>query len=163
MQASPIKWPPAEPEKPAVFCCQLFLLPYGPFLISLVFFHPSSTHAKLATESTAAPSFYSPFVCFTSIPYSQPLPPVFFPSSSRSVIHHRLALCQSVMHISRLLTVNEIHPLFLIFLSAPEFHAHFYHSQHSSLSCLRLTAVVIYSSCLCAALWEFVRTQFTYD
>lgn len=63
----------------------------------------------------AATSFYSSFVWFIFISCRQPLPPVFLLSSSRSVIHHLLALCQSVMHISLLFSINEIHPFFLSF------------------------------------------------
>lgn len=58
------------------------------------------------------------FVSFICIPCSQPLPSIFFSSSSLSVIHHRLALCQSVMHIRPLLLLMKC---ILLLLSAPAF------------------------------------------
>lgn len=122
-------------EKPAVFCSQPFVFAHGPFLISSKF---SSIIISLPTGSTTAPSFYSssslflhPFVCFILIPHSQSLPS-FFLSSSRSAIHHRLPLCQSVMQISLLLPLLKYIP-FSLFLQAPEFHPAFNHSQHSSI------------------------------
>lgn len=120
-------------------------------------FHPSSTHATLATESMAAPSFHSSFVCFILIPCSQPLPSVFFLSSSRSVIHHQLALCQSVMHISLLFAINEIHPFFLSF-SKPLNSTLIFIFHNIPHSCLWQTNIVIYSSCLYSALWDCGRT-----
>lgn len=140
-------------------CCPLFSA--LPVCLQSLFnitgiFHPGEQRVTLKTINTTSTSS----VCFISIQTASSL--FVFLSSSRSVIHHQMALCQSVMHISLLLLIMKFNP-FSLFPQAPIFNSPFYHSQHSSILCLWILSGIIYSSRLCSALWEFVGTYLTYN
>lgn len=153
-------------------CCLLFsavsVCSWSLFNIFYIFIHhhnnlssplaPSQHHPFIPLHS----SFLHPFVCFILIPHSQPLPSFLAPILLTPCYPSSAGTLPISDAYQLAFTVNEIHHLFLSF-SRPLNSTFFLIIQHSSILCLWLPGIIIYSSCLCSALWEFVRAYLTYD